>query len=608
MREYEDLFTTQPSSQIKQPQSDVGNRFLGGPVGLQITLCILLIIVCGIFNAIGKMQKQGVLANSYFAGRWEKYNAMRTAIAQSSSGKIDELALFIGREEGVNPDRETLKSIILKGDSDIIPLAGLNKSLIGLGPPESGKTYSLQKPLLRDGIRQGKTIICLDPKGDLAKEIAPFARARGYRDFYFYPGGKITDSFNILDFMSSPLDSTNAEQLATSMTKNGWAASSGKDDPFFSANGIALLRTVLMLAKSTDKPDLITAKQILTLPNLVERLKTAIENETIHPFIADSAKQFIGGEDAEKMIASIVSTANLSFDGFTRPEFAPSLIESTIPKKLEGKQILFVQLPLGKEDIVAPVIAAFLEQLIDYNFSQLTFPEGRKSQLLFFADEFHLVRFRKIPQWVAVLRSFGFAAILTFQSVAQLEKNYGREGMKEIFECCSTKVFFAPGSGESAAEISKMLGEKEVKYTQKSWSSGGGSSSEQRQKIPLWSPEDLSRMPRGECIILNKDFAWGRRARIPLLNLIKIPESEAQLGKRYASKWITLRQELEKKSKQYQNKELVLILNKRAAIAERLLGIKIDETQIKRKDGELADRDFGIFQEQNFDDIFYNAA
>lgn len=245
-----------------------------------------------------------------------------------------------------------------------------------------------------------------------------------------------------------------------------------------------------------------------------------------------------------------------------------------------------------------------MEQLIDYNFSQLTFPDGRSSQLLFFADEFHLVKFRKIPQWVAVLRSFGFAAILTFQSVAQLKKNYGIQGMEEIFECCRTKVFFSPGSAKSAAEISEMLGEKEVKYTQTSWSQGGGSNSQQRQKISLWSKEDLLRMRRGECVIFNKDYVGGNRAGIPLLQVINIPDSEDQLGKRYASKWKKLRLELQGRRKKYQVKELVLELRKRAEIADRLLPIEsADETQTE----QLRDLDYGIFQERDleheFDDV-----
>ena len=225
MTKTRDIFTS--ATEIEQSPDLAPEAGLTGVLSWEVWVCILLIVSSGLASVLAKCRQQGVLANAYFAGRTEKFNAMRTAIAQSNNPKIDELALFIGREEDYFPDWKTLSSILISGCASIIPLPGLTKSLIGLGPPESGKTYSLQKPLLRDAIRQGQTIICLDPKGDLAREIAPFARARDYQDFYLNLGGDYSDSFNILQFMESELDSTNAEQLATSMYKNGWGSEDG---------------------------------------------------------------------------------------------------------------------------------------------------------------------------------------------------------------------------------------------------------------------------------------------------------------------------------------------------------------------------------------------
>ena len=228
-------------------------------------------------------------------------------------------------------------------------------------------------------------------------------------------------------------------------------------------------------------------------------------------------------------------------------------------------------MPLNKEDIVAPLIAAYLEQLIDYNFSQLVFPDGRKSQLLFFADEFHLVRLRKIPQWVAVLRSFGFAAILTFQSVAQLRQKYGQSGMEAIFECCRTKVIFASGSGKSAQEAEQMLGDKDVVYTQNSRGRVGLTQTKIRQKVPLWSAIDFMRMRRGECVIINKGYAASSRAGIPFLTVIEIPQTEKQLAKKYENKWKLRREELSAQNNKYSREDLVAQLEKSVEVAKEKL-------------------------------------
>ncbi len=303
---------------------------------------LVLTLLAGLGLLLVKIRSgnQSILGSAYFAGVQEKLNAMKTALSQSQSSKIDELALFIGREEGQEFTWYDRQKVRFLGKLPFTPMPGLNKGLIGVGPPEVGKTYSLQKPLLRDAIRQGKTIICLDPKGDLASEMAPFAKSRGYECYFFAPGYPYTHSFNILDFIESVYDSGSSEQIGLSIRENSRAGGTdGKSDPFFDSSGLALVRSVLLLAKDTDKPDLVTAKKLLASPDLVARLREAIAQKKLNAIVADSLEQLVGGKDAERTIACIVATAMLNFDGFTRPEFMGSLLESTIPKKLEGKQI-----------------------------------------------------------------------------------------------------------------------------------------------------------------------------------------------------------------------------------------------------------------------------
>lgn len=120
----------------------------------------------------------------------------------------------------------------------------------------------------------------------------------------------------------------------------------------------------------------------------------------------------------------------------------------------------------------------------------------------------------------------------SFQSFAQLDKNYGREGSEIITDNTQLTLFggFAPNS-KSAETLSKSLGSQTVATGSVSKGKNDPSRSLQMMERPLKTADELKALPFGDFILmktgarpmetrLNLYFKWG----IDLDTLYEVPE------------------------------------------------------------------------------------
>ena len=484
-----------------------------------------LLLLLGLMMVIGSLssRKKGVLADAYFAGRREKLNAFIKARKQKKKRHKSKTALFAG-DAGVEGKKVVLKSWVT-GKLPSLPFPSLNQHLIALGSTGCGKTTTVVNRLIQDAIREGHPLIIFDPKGELAEVNAPYAQAFGYQDYYLAPGKKYTDCFNIVEWMRNQKDSVRAQQIAKTIQANSNPHGVSKTDPFFGASGEILVRSVLMLTRGTDYADLLMAKRILSLPELCDRIRIAQAKGKLDPWIENSFQQFISGKDAERTIAGIATTAGLVFDGFTQEEFLNAFMgKSTIPMDFTGKKILFVQPPIDTADIVMPVLTTAVEILVEENMSR-----PRNEPLLLFLEEFPLGYWRKCQQWMSYRRGDGLAVILIAQLFAQIRDRYGQDTALSILANANTQIYFNCNDMETAKAVSDRCGLKEVTYKQKSTSSGKSgnsySKSEQRQKVPLITPDKLLQMGEGEFIMFNNGYGEDGKANIPVRKIYRIPKT-----------------------------------------------------------------------------------
>ena len=104
-------------------------------------------------------------------------------------------------------------------------------------------------------------------------------------------------------------------------------------------------------------------------------------------------------------------------------------------------------------------------------------------------------------------RSRRVSIVPVIQSLAQLEKNYGKEGAEIIVDNTQLTVFggFAPNS-ETAQVLSKALGNQTVLSGSVSQSKNDPSRSLQMIERPLMTPDELKALPKGTFIVTKTGF------------------------------------------------------------------------------------------------------
>jgi type IV secretion system protein VirD4 len=99
-------------------------------------------------------------------------------------------------------------------------------------------------------------------------------------------------------------------------------------------------------------------------------------------------------------------------------------------------------------------------------------------------------------------RSRGLTLVPIIQSLAQLEKNYGKEGAEIIADNTQDTIFggFAPQS-QTAEALSKALGSRTV---QSGSVSRGKDTNRSLQMVerPLMTPDELKSMPKGSFVLM----------------------------------------------------------------------------------------------------------
>jgi len=142
-------------------------------------------------------------------------------------------------------------------------------------------------------------------------------------------------------------------------------------------------------------------------------------------------------------------------------------------------------------------------------------------RVMFFLDEFGtLPKFDNAEQMFTAGRSRNIIFFPMIQSMAQLDKNYGREGAKIIVDSCQNALFggLAPLSG-SGEDLSRMMGTQTVQSGSVSHSSNGlsnnsASRSYQMTQKPLMSADQLKTMPKNQWVLM-------KTRSYPLLTTLK---------------------------------------------------------------------------------------
>lgn len=547
------------------------------PMGLALLVSVGALMLAKSMEGRGTSNK---LARARWAGSREKTAARKLACKQITERRHNRVALYIGTPKGTKFQVVGNKRITnIPEDKSRLYFPDVQRGILVCGSGGSGKTFSMINPLIRSAIDQGLPILLYDykyahqesekaaSKGQ-APKLAGYAAMRGYDVSILAPGFPESCVANPLDFLRSETDAEMARQLAIVLNRNFKLSSGGdsSESGFFVNAGDQLAQAIFMLARGTSFPDIMMCHAILSLPKLIDRIQQA----SLNPWVKVAFDQFLSVAGSPETAASIVGTTSGLFTRFMTPATLSAFCGQTnIPLDLKGRKMIIFGMDKEKRDVISPLLVSILHLLCSRNLA------GKRTEPLLLAlDELPTLYLPALVDWLNQNREDGLICLLGLQNLSQLERAYSKEVTNAIFGGCATKAFFNPQDDVAAERFSNFLGEEQIKYRERSRSSGGkgGAStsiSEQNRTRKLFEVNQFNSLPEGKAVIVSPGFRSGKDVSIPLLEKIHIPQSDIDSEVKSVEKWYEIQQKFISQStlREISGEEL----ERRQLEAERLL-------------------------------------
>ena len=422
-----------------------------------------------------------------------------------------------------------------------------------IGAAGVGKTACFLYPNLEYACASGMSFLSTDTKGDLARSYGLVCKQYGYSVAVIdLRNPTRSDSFNMLSMVNKYMDAyrmsgelsdkAKAEKYAKITAKTiiysgeGDASSYGQNAFFYDA-AEGLLTSVILLVAEYCKPE---ERHIISVFKMIQDLmgpapapqagnKKQTQFQLLMQKLPDThkAKWFAGAalNTSEQAMQSVLSTALSRLNAFLDSEMEQILCFDTAidaDKFCNTKSALFLIMP--EEDNTKYFLVSLIVQQLYREMLAIADETGGKlkNRVMFYLDEIGTIpKIDSAEMMFSAGRSRRISIIAIIQSLAQLEKNYGKEGASIIIDNCQLTVFggFAPNS-ETAETMSKNLGEQTTLSGSVTQSKNDGSRSLQMMSRPLMTVDELKTLPRFHFIVaktgcnpmktkLDLFFKWG---------------------------------------------------------------------------------------------------
>ena len=405
-----------------------------------------------------------------------------------------------------------------------------------IGASGVGKTAFFLYPNLEYACASGMSFFASDTKGDLARNYGAIAR-----DCYGYQVAVVdlrnptrSDGYNLLTLINHYMDvcrkdPTNlaarakAEKYAKILSKtiiNPDGENFAQNQYFYDAAEGVLTAVTLLLAEYLPPKrihsELRERRHIVSVFKLVQELiaPSILPGKNEFQLLMDrlpeehKAKWFSGSAltAAEQSMASVMSTVLSRLNTFLDSELEQVLcFDSAIDAESFASKRSAIFLILPEEDATKNFMAGLMIQTLSRElFSVADEHDGKlPNRVVFFCDELGTMPAFDILPLFSAGRSRQMTLVPIIQSIAQIEKNYGKEGAEIIMDNVQDTIFggFAPNS-QTAEVLSKALGSRTVMSGSISRGKNDTSQSLQMIERPLMTPDELKSIPKGHFIVM----------------------------------------------------------------------------------------------------------
>ena len=403
-----------------------------------------------------------------------------------------------------------------------------------IGASGVGKTAYFLYPNLEYACASGMSFLALDTKGDLARNYgAVAARYYGYHvSVVDLRNPTRSDGYNLLTLINRYMDTSfhehsieaygKAENLASILAHSIIAPKGdedrGQNDYFYKAAEGVVASVILLLAEflPPDSKHPTERRHLVSVFILIQQLlaPSGVRGKTYFKQLMDMlpphhrARNLASSalESSDQATASAMSTALAQMNTFMDIALEQVIcFDSNIDAEKFAKEKTAIFLVLPEEDRTKNFMAGLMIQNLSKELFELAEKgSGRlPNRVVFFCDEFGTMPAFDVEALFSAGRSRGITLVPIIQSLAQLEKNYGREGAEILTDNCQDTIFggFAPNS-QTAEQLSKSLGSRTVLSGSVSKGKNDPSQSLQMIERPLMTPDELKSIPKGSFVVM----------------------------------------------------------------------------------------------------------
>lgn len=267
-----------------------------------------------------------------------------------------------------------------------------------------------------------------------------------------------------------------------------------------------------------------------------------IVNENRHPIVARYFARLVSQPD--KTFENIIETLRNKLSAFESPIIKKNTSESNFRlwdlMNINKPVSLYIRVDKADMSMLRPLIKVLMSQMLKVLTPKMTRGKVHKRDLtLVFDEAAQLGTFTEIEEALPFVLGYGIRFLLVFQGLDQIYKYYTKDN--SILSNCQVQIYFTPAENTTAEYISKSLGRKTIKNSNRN-SSGILSSNIQNQDLgrELLSLDEVLQYPQDKGILrivgkppirTRKIYYWEEEEFKYKIGKIYPPEVEEELKK-----------------------------------------------------------------------------
>ena len=393
----------------------------------------------------------------------------------------------------------------------------MNKNVIVIGGPGSGKTFTFVKP---NAMQLNGSKIFTDTKGLLIRELGNLYKQNDYKVKVFdLIDFSNSHCFNVFKYLKKETDIDEVAEAIVNATKK----SDNKGEDFWAQAEIMLMRALIGFLYLDSKLSGYTASlpQVTDLIRCLQRENPEVEsvlemmfdelNEKLPNNYAYRQFQLFNKNFSGETRNSVMAIIAARFSVFEHEEIRNLLEEDTLEIETWNteKTAVFINVPEVNDayQFISSLLFSMVFKVTINTADDII--QGKLNELLLhleiYADEFAQIgKIINISKYLAVIRSREISMKIILQGLPQLDLVYGKEEAKSIISNCETLLYLGTNDKDTIEYLSFRAGNETIddrNYSENNSRTGGSTLQHSKLKREILTPHEIATISTYEALL-----------------------------------------------------------------------------------------------------------